>query len=144
LARPARQATRRTFGAGVHRLAVAAARLERRKAHWLTTPQAWESFGYHAGDVPQVIEQVRERLAQADELTRKLLQPAYSALNERATTFSAALPEMKIALATSRTPRLARRLRRRGGGKHAQTSQIRTVRVMITLKLASRGAEDLR
>src|SRR5215469_15727528 len=44
--------TIREFGAGVHLLAVAAAELEPSKAHWLTTPQAWESFGYQAGDVP--------------------------------------------------------------------------------------------
>ncbi len=63
--------TIREFGAGVHLLAVAATGLEPRKAHWLTTPQAWESFGYHADDVPQVTEQDRERLAQADDLTRQ-------------------------------------------------------------------------
>jgi hypothetical protein len=72
----------REFGAGVHLLAVAAAGLEPRKAHWLTRPDAWESFGYSADDIPQVTELDKQRLKQADELTRKLLEPAYAVLAE--------------------------------------------------------------
>lgn len=72
----------REFGAGVHLLAVAAAGLEPKKAHWLTTRRAWESFGYQADDVPHVTDQDRQRLAEADELTLTLLEPAYSALDE--------------------------------------------------------------
>jgi hypothetical protein len=71
----------REFGGGVHLLAVAAVGLEPKKAHWLTRPDAWRSFGYRVGDVPQVTEADRERLGRADELTRVLLEPAYSALD---------------------------------------------------------------
>jgi hypothetical protein len=95
----------REFGAGMHLLAVAATGLEPKKAHWLTTPQAWESFGYQASDVPQVTEQDRERLAWADELTRKLLEPAYSALNEgEGDDFLCGLTEMKSLLPVPELP----------------------------------------
>jgi hypothetical protein len=70
----------REFGGGVHLLAVAAVGLEPRKAHWLTRPQAWENFGYRADDLPQITELDKKRLYRADELTRELLEPAYSAL----------------------------------------------------------------
>jgi len=73
----------REFGVGVHLLAVAAVGLEPSKAHWLSTPGAWESFGYRPGAVPHVIELDRKRLSQADGLTRKLLESAYSALEKR-------------------------------------------------------------
>jgi hypothetical protein len=67
----------REFGAGVHLLAVAAAGLEPKKAPWLTTHRAWESFGYQADDVPNVTDQDRQRLAEADDLTLTILEPAY-------------------------------------------------------------------
>ena len=73
----------REFGAGVHLPAVVAVGLEPRKAHRFTTPGAWESFGYRSSAVPHVNELDRKRLARADELTRKLLEPACSALEER-------------------------------------------------------------
>ena len=72
----------REFGAGVHLLAVAAAGLPPATAHWLTTPRAWESFGYQASDIPNATRLDRQRLAHADELTRELLEPAYSALDD--------------------------------------------------------------
>lgn len=89
----------REFGAGVHLLAVAAAGLEPAKAHWLTTPRAWESFGYQTGDIPHVTGLDRQRLAQADQLTRTLLEPAYSALDQaQGEHLLAGLAEMKTLL----------------------------------------------
>ena len=72
----------REFGAGVHLLAVAMAGLAPATAHWLTTPHAWESFGYHPSDIPHITESDRQRLAHADELTATLLEPAYGALDD--------------------------------------------------------------
>jgi hypothetical protein len=70
----------REFGGGTHLLAVAVMGLEPKKAHWLTRPDAWANFGYRADDLPQVSELDKQLLRQADELTRKLLEPAYSVL----------------------------------------------------------------
>src|SRR5215472_13075652 len=78
--------------------AVAAA-LGPKKAHWLTTPLGWESFGYQPSDTPRVTKQDRERLARADKLTRKLLEPAYSALSEtEGSNLLRGLMEMKLRL----------------------------------------------
>jgi len=89
----------REFSAGVHLLAVAAAGLDPKKAHWLTTPLGWESFGYQPSDTPRVTKQDRERLARADKLTRKLLEPAYSALSEtEGSNLLRGLMEMKLRL----------------------------------------------
>jgi hypothetical protein len=72
----------REFGAGVHLLAVAAVGLQPSTAHWLTTPGAWESFGYRPAAIPHVTDLDKKRLTRADALTRKLLQPAYAALDQ--------------------------------------------------------------
>jgi hypothetical protein len=70
----------REFGGGVHLMAVAAVGLEPKKAHFLTRPDAWENFGYRADNLPQITELDKQLLGRADELTRKLLEPAYSVL----------------------------------------------------------------
>lgn len=89
----------REFGGGMHLLAVAVAGLEPKNAHWLTRPDAWESFGYGPGDVPDVTDHDAERLGYADELTCKLLEPAYSVLAEReAHDLLSGLTEMKSRL----------------------------------------------
>jgi len=91
---------------GVHLLAVAAVGLEPSKAHWLSTPGAWESFGYRPGAVPHVIELDRKRLSQADGLTRKLLESAYSALEEReGENLLSSLAAMKSLLPVPELPR---------------------------------------
>jgi hypothetical protein len=95
----------REFGGGVHLLAIAAAGLEPRKAHWLTRPDAWESFGYQAADAPNVTDQDTQRLAHADELTRTLLEPAYAALDEQeAEAVLNGLTEMTSLLPTPELP----------------------------------------
>jgi hypothetical protein len=95
----------REFGAGVHLLAVAAAGLEPKKAHWLTRPDAWAGFGYRPDDVPHVTELDTERLARADELTRELLEPAYSALTgTEGEDFLSGLAAMKSLLPVPELP----------------------------------------
>ena len=95
----------REFGAGVHLLAVATTGLEPSTAHWLTTPHAWESFGYHPSDIPHVTELDRQRLARADELTSTLLEPAYTALDQaEARRLLGGLAEMKTLLPVPELP----------------------------------------
>jgi hypothetical protein len=89
----------------VHLLAIAAVGLEPRKAHWLARPDAWESFGYRATDAPNVTDKDTQRLAQADELTRTMLEPAYAALDEQeAEALLNGLTEMTSLLPTPELP----------------------------------------
>ena len=95
----------REFGAGVHLLAVASTGLEPSKAHWLTTPHAWEGFGYQHSDIPPVTELDRQRLARADELTSTLLEPAYTTLDQaEARRLLGGLAEMKTLLPVPELP----------------------------------------
>jgi len=95
----------REFGGGVHLLAIAAVGLDPKKAHWLTRPDAWESFGYQATDAPDVTEQDTQRLARADELTRTLLEPAYAAPDgQEADALLNGLTEMTSLLPTPELP----------------------------------------
>jgi hypothetical protein len=62
-------------------------------------------FGYRADGAPQVTDRDREPLAQADELTRKRLEPAYSALQEpEGDNLLSGLAEMKSLLPVPQLP----------------------------------------
>jgi hypothetical protein len=73
----------REFRGGVHLLAIVATGLEPRVAHWLTRPDVWENFGYSADDVPRMTDDARELLSWADDLTDRLMLPAFSVLSDR-------------------------------------------------------------
>lgn len=73
----------RELRGGVHLLAVVASGLEPRVAHWLTRPDVWENFGYSPDDVPRVTDDARELLSRADDLTDRLMMPAFSVLSDR-------------------------------------------------------------
>lgn len=89
----------REFRGGVHLLAVVAAGLSPKVAHWLSTPYAWENFGYGPDDVPEVTDLDRERLRAALELADRLVEPAFSVLDDaRGAALLAGLREMKVQL----------------------------------------------
>jgi hypothetical protein len=95
----------REYRGGMHLLAVVASGLSPMVAHWLSTPWAWENFGYAKGDAPDVGDVDRERLSAAVELTDRLVAPAFSVLDDNgARALLAGLNEMKSQLPTPEAP----------------------------------------
>ena len=76
----------REFRGGVRLMAIVASGLEPRVAHGLSRPDAWANFGYRDRDIPQVSEEDKRRLRDADKLTDRLTQPAFSVLNQSGAT----------------------------------------------------------
>jgi hypothetical protein len=72
----------RELRGSAHLLAVRASGLSPRTAHYLRRPKDFGMFGWKEGDVPQVGDVERRRLAAADALTDELLRPAFGVLDE--------------------------------------------------------------
>ncbi len=71
----------RELRGSAHLLAVRAAGLSPKVAHFLRRPNDFEMFGWKAADVPDVGDDERARLAAADALTDELLAPAFGVLD---------------------------------------------------------------
>lgn len=72
----------REFRGSAHLLAVVASGLTPKEAHYLDRPSFMGLFGWPDGDVPEVGDAHRERLAASNALTDELVLPAYSVLDE--------------------------------------------------------------
>jgi hypothetical protein len=72
----------RELRGSVHLLAVVANGLEPRIAHYLRRPNDYGTFGYDAEAPPEVTDDHRARHQAAEELTDRLLLPAYSVLDD--------------------------------------------------------------
>lgn len=95
----------REFRGGAHLLAIVAVGLEPRVAHWLTRPDVWANFGYASDEVPDVPHDGRDRLRRADEMTDRLMVPAFSVVDEDgAAALLAGLAEMKAQLPVPQFP----------------------------------------
>jgi hypothetical protein len=74
----------REFRGSAHLLAVVASGLSPKMAHFLQRPDFMGMFGWPDGDVPEVGDEHRSRLQQAEDLTDELVLPAYSVLDQAA------------------------------------------------------------
>jgi len=71
----------REFRGSVHIAAVLAQLLEPKVAHYIRRPDFFTFFGYTDDHVPDVTDEDRAKLAAADELTNRMVGPAYSVLD---------------------------------------------------------------
>jgi hypothetical protein len=90
----------REFRGSVHLAAVIAQLLEPRIAHYMRRPDFFAAFGYDPEDPPEVTDEHRAKLAAADELTDRMVAPAYSVLGtSEADALVSGLEAMEKALA---------------------------------------------
>jgi hypothetical protein len=73
--------TLRELRGSAHLLAVVASGLSPRKAHFIRRSGDFSLFGWSEADVPDVTDHDRAAIAAADELTVRLLAPAYGVLD---------------------------------------------------------------
>lgn len=71
----------REFRGGTHLLAVVACGLDPKVAHYASRPDVFFNFGYSEDDVPVVTDEDRARFRAADDLTERLMVPAFSVLD---------------------------------------------------------------
>lgn len=72
----------REFRGSAHLLAVLACAVPPPVAHYLRRPEMWSIFGWAEDEVPVVTAEDHAALDAADELTDRLVLPAYSVLDE--------------------------------------------------------------
>lgn len=72
----------RELRGSVHLLAVRAVGLDARTAHWISRPGDIAMFGWSEEDRPEIGEEDRAAMVEAEALTDRLVTPAYAALDE--------------------------------------------------------------
>ena len=72
----------REFRGSAHLVAIRAAGLDDKTAHFIRRPADVELFGWTAADAAGITDADRTKLALADEITDRIVLPAYSALDE--------------------------------------------------------------
>lgn len=73
----------REFRGSAHLVAVLASGLSPELAHFIRRPEMYKSFGYDDTNPPTVTDEDRARLVASDELTDRLVLPAFSVLDAR-------------------------------------------------------------
>jgi hypothetical protein len=91
----------RELRGSVHLLALVAAGIAPRTAHYLHRPGAYAMFGWPEGSEPEVTEDHRRRYAEAAAATDRLLAPAFAAVGDPA-AFLDTLKEMVTAVRIER------------------------------------------
>lgn len=71
----------REFKGDVHLTSVLASGLPAKIAHGIRRPDFWQAFGYPADAAPEGTDEERALLDRADELTARLVEPAYATLS---------------------------------------------------------------
>jgi hypothetical protein len=90
----------REFRGSAHLVAVVASGLEPVTAHYIARPDMWTQFGYDEADAPVVTDADRAAREAAEELTDRLVRPAFAALDEEGRrTLVSGLEAMKAATA---------------------------------------------
>jgi hypothetical protein len=72
----------REFRGSAHLIAVRAAGLDAKTAHFIRRPADIGMFGWTDADAPEITDAHRAKLAVADEITDQLVLPAYAVLDE--------------------------------------------------------------
>jgi len=72
----------REFRGSAHLIAIRASGLDTKTAHFIRRPADVGMFGWNDADAPAISEVEVAKLAEADELTDRLVLPAYSVLDE--------------------------------------------------------------
>lgn len=72
----------REFRGSAHLLAVRAAGLDSKTAHFVKRPNDIKMFGWTEDDAPHIDDAVRQKMNEAEALTDRLVAPAYGVLDE--------------------------------------------------------------
>jgi len=73
----------REFRGSAHLIAVRAMGLTGKQAHFIKRPNDIAMFGWSADDAPQIDDEARRRLDEAERLTDQIVAPAFAVLNEK-------------------------------------------------------------
>jgi hypothetical protein len=72
----------REFRGSAHLIALRAAGVSSPTAHAIKRPDMWKQFGYSEEEMPKITDDIRKAMDKAEEITDRIVEPAYAVLNE--------------------------------------------------------------
>lgn len=90
----------REFRGSAHLVALRVAGVESKTAHAAKRPDMWKQFGYSEDEMPEITDEVKKAMAEAESYTDRIVEPAYSVLSDaERTALVDGLKAVKAALA---------------------------------------------
>lgn len=90
----------REYRGSAHLIALRAAGVNSRTAHYMKRPDMWKQFGYTEEEAPVITDAVKAARAEAENITDRIVEPAYAVLTDaERTVLVDGLHSVKAALA---------------------------------------------
>jgi hypothetical protein len=90
----------REYRGSAHLVALRAAGLDSKTAHYMKRPDMWKQFGYTEEEAPVITDAITKARDEAERLTDLIVEPAYAVLSDaERTVLVDGLKEVKAALA---------------------------------------------
>ncbi|MEY3655974.1 MAG: hypothetical protein RL114_332 [Actinomycetota bacterium] len=90
----------REYRGSAHLVALRAAGLDSKTAHFMKRPDMWKQFGYTEDEAPVITDAITKAREEAERLTDLIVEPAYAVLSDAERTILVdGLKEVKAALA---------------------------------------------
>lgn len=90
----------REFRGSAHLVALRAAGVNSRTAHYMKRPDMWKQFGYTEEETPVITDAVKAARAEAENITDRIVEPAFAVLSDaERTVLVDGLHAVKAALA---------------------------------------------
>ena len=89
----------REFRGSAHLVALRAVGLASPLAHAAKRPDMWKTFGYPEDQMPEITDEIKSQLAEAEKITDRIVEPAYAVLSDaQRTALTKGLEAVKAAL----------------------------------------------
>ena len=72
----------REYRGSAHLVALRAAGVDSRTAHYMKRPDMWKQFGYTEEEAPVITDAVKAARAEAENITDRIVEPAYAVLSD--------------------------------------------------------------
>lgn len=90
----------REYRGSAHLVALRAAGVNSRTAHYMKRPDMWKQFGYTEEEAPEITDAVKVARAEAENITDRIVEPAFAVLSDaERTVLVEGLHAVKAALA---------------------------------------------
>jgi hypothetical protein len=90
----------REYRGSAHLVALRAAGVNSRTAHYMKRPDMWKQFGYTEEEAPEITDAVKAARAEAENITDRIVEPAFAVLSDaERTVLVDGLHAVKAALA---------------------------------------------
>jgi hypothetical protein len=72
----------REFRGSAHLVALRAVGVKSSTAHFIKRPDMWKQFGYTEEDAPEVTDATNKKMGEAEEMTDRIVEPAFAVLTQ--------------------------------------------------------------